>query len=157
MSDLLLVEAVSDVAMILTTIYWEGGKILIGHSLSKDLHALKFDYSRVIDTAYIFKYANLPTTASASLNSLCKSVLGYAVREEGEPHNCLKDAEAAMNLVLAKLKHGFNDPIEIARDSVPESDMMKLLAHKIPVYLPCQELLKLFSGNPSIDEKVFAY
>jgi RNA exonuclease 1 len=99
----------------------------------------------------------LPTTASASLNSLCKSVLGYAVREEGEPHNCLKDAEAAMNLVLAKLKHGFNDPIEIARDSVPESDMMKLLAHKIPVYLPCQELLKLFSGNPSIDEKVFAY
>uniref|UniRef100_A0A0E0DJ87 Exonuclease domain-containing protein n=1 Tax=Oryza meridionalis TaxID=40149 RepID=A0A0E0DJ87_9ORYZ len=130
------------------------GKILIGHSLSKDLHALKFDYSRVIDTAYIFKYANLPTTASASLNSLCKSVLGYAVREEGEPHNCLKDAEAAMNLVLAKLKHGFNDPIEIARDSVPESDMMKLLAHKIPVYLPCQELLKLFSGNPSIDEKI---
>jgi RNA exonuclease 1 len=26
----------------------------------------------------------------------------------------LKDAEAAMNLVLAKLKHGFNDPIEVA-------------------------------------------
>uniref|UniRef100_A0A0D9WAE2 Exonuclease domain-containing protein n=1 Tax=Leersia perrieri TaxID=77586 RepID=A0A0D9WAE2_9ORYZ len=109
---------------------------------------------QVIDTAYIFKYANLPTTASASLNSLCKSVLGYAVREEGEPHNCLKDAEAAMNLVLAKLKHGFNDPIEIARNNVvPESDKMKLLAHKIPVYLPCQELLKLFSGNPSIDAK----
>ncbi|XP_015692359.1 small RNA degrading nuclease 1-like isoform X2 [Oryza brachyantha] len=129
------------------------GKILIGHSLSKDLQALKFDYARVIDTAYIFKYANLPITASASLNSLCKSVLGYAVREEGEPHNCLKDAEAAMNLVIAKLKHGFNDPIEIARNSVPESDMVKLLAHKIPVYLPCQELLKLFSGNPSIDEK----
>ncbi|KAF0890718.1 hypothetical protein E2562_004218 [Oryza meyeriana var. granulata] len=132
------------------------GKILIGHSLSKDLHALKFDYARVIDTAYIFKYVNLPTTASASLNSLCKSVLGYAVREEGEPHNCLKDAEAAMNLVIAKLKHGFNDPIEVevARNSVPESDMTKLLAHRIPVYLPCQELLKLFSGNPSIDEKI---
>jgi RNA exonuclease 1 len=30
----------------------------------------------------------------------------------------LKDAEAAMNLVTAKLKHGFNDPIEIAENSV---------------------------------------
>ena len=44
--------------------------------------------------------------------------MGYSVREEGEPHNCLKDAEAAMNLFLAKLKNGFNDPIEIAASSV---------------------------------------
>ncbi|XP_073365756.1 small RNA degrading nuclease 1-like [Aegilops tauschii subsp. strangulata] len=130
------------------------GKILVGHSLYRDLYALKFDYSRVIDTAYIFKYANLPTTSSASLNSLCKSVCGYSVREDGEPHNCLKDAEAAMNLVTAKLKHGFNDPIEIAENSVPEPNQMKLLAHRIPVYLPCQVLLKFFSGNPSIDEKI---
>ncbi|TKW07322.1 hypothetical protein SEVIR_7G297803v4 [Setaria viridis] len=131
------------------------GKILIGHSLYRDLCALKIDCSQVIDTAYIFKYANLPTTASASLNSLCKSVLGYSVREEGEPHNCLKDAEAAMNLVLAKLKHGFNDPIEVAVSGViTESDSLKLLAHRIPVHLPCQELCKVFSGNPSIDDKI---
>ncbi|KAF8762792.1 hypothetical protein HU200_009102 [Digitaria exilis] len=130
------------------------GKILIGHSLYRDLCALKIDYSQVIDTAYIFKYANLPTTASASLNSLCKSVLRYSVREEGEPHNCLKDAEAAMNLVLAKLKHGFNDPIEVAASSVTESDASKLFAHRIPVHLPCQELCKVFSGNPSIDDKI---
>ncbi|KAM0846012.1 hypothetical protein ACQ4PT_055971 [Festuca glaucescens] len=130
------------------------GKILVGHSLYRDLYVLKFDYSRVIDTAYIFQYANLPTTASASLNSLCKSVCGYTLREEGKPHDCLKDAEAAMNLVTAKLKHGFNDPIEIAENSVPESDQMKLLAHRIPVYLPSQELLKILSGNPSIEEKI---
>jgi RNA exonuclease 1 len=37
--------------------------------------ALKIDYSQVIDTAYIFKYANLPTTASAYLNSLLKVLL----------------------------------------------------------------------------------
>ncbi|KAG2569331.1 small RNA degrading nuclease 1-like [Panicum virgatum] len=129
------------------------GKILIGQSLYRDLCALKMDYCQVIDTAYIFKYANLPTTASASLNSLCKSVLGYSVRE-GEPHNCLKDAEAAMNLVLAKLKHGFNDPIKVAASSVSESDALKLLAHRIPVHLPCQELCKIFSGNPSIDDKI---
>ncbi|KAJ1273202.1 hypothetical protein BS78_06G261200 [Paspalum vaginatum] len=130
------------------------GNILIGHSLYRDLCALKIDYSQVIDTAYIFKYANLPTTASASLNSLCKAVLGYSVREEGAPHNCLKDAEAAMNLVLAKLKHGFNNPIEIAASSVTESDVLKLLVHRIPVYLPCQELHKIFSGNPDIDDKI---
>ncbi|KAI5010308.1 hypothetical protein ZWY2020_012445 [Hordeum vulgare] len=139
------------------------GKILIGHSLYRDLYALKFDYSRVIDRHTSLSILNLPTTSSASLNSLCKmqsqshhtsSVCGYSVREDGEPHNCLKDAEAAMNLVTAKLKHGFNDPIEIAENSVPEPDQMKLLAHRIPVYLPCQELLKIFSGNPSIDEKI---
>ncbi|CAN6250424.1 unnamed protein product [Urochloa humidicola] len=130
------------------------GKILIGHSLYRDLCALKIDYCQVIDTAYIFKYANLPTTASASLNSLCKSVLGYSVREEGAPHNCLKDSEAAMNLVLAKLKHGFSDPIEVATTSVTESDVLKLFAHRIPVNLPCQELCKVFSGNPSIDDKI---
>lgn len=50
---------------------------------------------------------------------LClQSVCGYSVREDGEPHNNLKDADAAMNLVTAKLKHGFNDPIEIAENSV---------------------------------------
>ncbi|CAD6261973.1 unnamed protein product [Miscanthus lutarioriparius] len=130
------------------------GNILIGHSLHRDLCALKIDYSQVIDTTYIFKYANLPTTASPSLNNLCKATLGYSVREEGEPHNCLKDAEAAMNLVLAKLKNGFNDPIEIAASSVTESDVAKLLAHRIPVYLPCQELCKIFSGNPNIDDKI---
>ncbi|KAL6651907.1 hypothetical protein ACP70R_010832 [Stipagrostis hirtigluma subsp. patula] len=130
------------------------GKVLIGHSLHRDLCALKIDYSQVIDTAYIFKYANLPTAASPSLNNLCKSVLGYSIREDGEPHNCLKDAEAAMNLALAKLKHGFNDPIEVATSNVPEADVLKLLAHRIPVYLPCEELCKIFSGNPSIDDKI---
>jgi RNA exonuclease 1 len=109
------------------------GKILIGQSLYRDLCALKIDYSQVIDTAYIFKYANLPTTASASLNSLCKSVLGYSVREEGEPHNCLKDAEAAMNLVLAKLKHGFNDPIEVAASSVSANNKKKFLKLTITI------------------------
>jgi RNA exonuclease 1 len=52
--------------------------------------------------------------------------LGYSVREEGEPHNCLKDAEAAMNLVLAKLKNEFNDPIEIAASIVSAEKKMFL-------------------------------
>ncbi|GJN26217.1 hypothetical protein PR202_gb14130 [Eleusine coracana subsp. coracana] len=87
------------------------GYILIGHSVYRDLCALKIDYSQVIDTAHIFKYANLPTTTSPSLNNLCK---------------------------------------------VAESDALKLLAHRIPVYLPSRELCKIFSGNARIDDKIDA-
>jgi RNA exonuclease 1 len=39
----------------------------------------------------------------------------------------LKDAEAAMNLVTAKLKHGVNDPIEIAENSVSVTRMFLIL------------------------------
>ena len=45
-------------------------------------------------------------------------MLGYEVCREGEPHNCLNDAQAAMKLVLAKLEHGFDDPIAVAGKDV---------------------------------------
>lgn len=48
----------------------------------------------------------------------CQSVLGCGVRNEGAPHNCLDDACAAMKLVLAKLKHGFDEPIAIETKNV---------------------------------------
>ncbi|ONK78468.1 uncharacterized protein A4U43_C02F19090 [Asparagus officinalis] len=127
------------------------GTILVGHALHNDLKALKIDYPRVIDTASIFKLKNLPTTYSPSLNNLCKSVLGYEVRKEGEPHNCLTDAQAAMKLVLAKLENGFDDPIAIDGKNVPESDLMKLFLHKVPVEVPCQELRGVFSVKYDID------
>lgn len=49
---------------------------------------------------------------------LWQSVLGCALRIEGEPHDCLNDAKAAMKLVLAKLEHGFDDPISIVDNNV---------------------------------------
>lgn len=49
---------------------------------------------------------------------LAQSVLGYKIRREGEPHNCLTDAQAAMKLVLAKLANGFEHPIAIAGKDV---------------------------------------
>jgi len=47
-------------------------------------------------------------------------VLGCGVREKGAPHNCLDDACAAMNLVLAKIKHGVDRefPISLAQEPV---------------------------------------
>lgn len=50
-----------------------------------------------------------------------QAVLGYELRREGESHNCLRDAKAAMELVLAKLEHGFDDPIAIAGRNVHSS------------------------------------
>ncbi|RZC54937.1 hypothetical protein C5167_013803 [Papaver somniferum] len=49
------------------------GVVLIGHSLDKDLKALKVDHSRVIDTSLIFKYPEGHTHKRPSLNHLCKA------------------------------------------------------------------------------------
>ncbi|XP_042481309.1 small RNA degrading nuclease 1-like isoform X2 [Macadamia integrifolia] len=89
------------------------GTILVGHSLNNDLKALKLDHARIIDTSFIFKV--LDGRRRPSLKDLCKSVLGYELRKEGAPHNCLDDALAAMKLVLAKIEHGFDDVIMLPR------------------------------------------
>ncbi|EHA8587429.1 small RNA degrading nuclease 1 [Cocos nucifera] len=68
-----------------------------------------------------------------------QSVLGFALRTEGEPHDCLNDAKAAMKLVLAKLEHGFDDPISVVDNNVLD--------------VPYQDLLKLFPENYNVDIK----
>ncbi|KAG0461683.1 hypothetical protein HPP92_021980 [Vanilla planifolia] len=125
------------------------GTILVGHSLYNDMRALRLEYQRVIDTAYIFKYSDLLPDRIPSLKNLCKAVLGYELRKEGEPHDCKRDAEAAMKLVLAKLEHGFEDPIEVAM--VSDSQRSKLLLHRIPVEVPYQELHKVFPQGFELD------
>ncbi|KAL0915670.1 hypothetical protein M5K25_016105 [Dendrobium thyrsiflorum] len=127
------------------------GTILVGHSVHNDLRALKIAHARVIDTSYIFKYSEVRPTYTPSLNSLCKTVLGYEVRKENEPHDCRKDAEAAMRLVLAKLEHGFDDPIKIVK-RVPDFSHAMLL-HRIPVDVPCQELKKVFPQDFTVEIK----
>ncbi|XP_074577581.1 small RNA degrading nuclease 1-like [Curcuma longa] len=99
------------------------GTILVGHSLYNDLRAVKVDHLRVIDTLCIFKFADLPP----SLNTLCKVVLGFPVRNDGEPHDCLNDAQAAMKLVLAKLEHGYEDPI-VTTDVEPFNEVASVPA-----------------------------
>lgn len=127
------------------------GTILVGHSLHNDLKALKVDHARVIDTQLIFKCQNDSIRARASLNNLCKSVLGCEVRREGDPHNCLDDACAAMKLALAKLEHGFDNAIEVELKKVPEAEGMKLLLQKIPIDVPSQELLRIFPLSSSVE------
>ncbi|XP_042396371.1 small RNA degrading nuclease 1-like isoform X2 [Zingiber officinale] len=125
------------------------GTILVGHSLYNDLRAVKVDHLRVIDTVCIFKFVDLPNF-SPSLNTLCKVVLGFPVRNDGEPHNCLNDAQAAMKLVLAKLEHGYEDLIVTTDVEMPRCDSAKLLLHNIPVEIPAQELHLLFPGEDDV-------
>ncbi|XP_043697235.1 small RNA degrading nuclease 1-like isoform X1 [Telopea speciosissima] len=125
------------------------GTILVGHSLNNDLRALKLDHARIIDTSFIFEVLDGPR--NPSLKDLCKSVLGYELRKEGAPHNCLDDARAAMKLVLAKIEHGFDDAIKLPRKDVPESEQEKLLLHRIPVDVSIQELRNIFPEEFKIE------
>ncbi|MCL7049721.1 hypothetical protein MKW94_009702 [Papaver nudicaule] len=119
------------------------GTILIGHSLHCDLEALKLDHARVIDTSLIFKCTDGTYFKRPSLNHLCKVVLNREVREEGAEHNCLDDACAAMKVVLAKLKTGFDEVIFLDQKD-------KLFLHRIPVCVSEEELRKLFSADSAV-------
>ncbi|KAJ3677280.1 hypothetical protein LUZ60_003004 [Juncus effusus] len=145
--------SLSDVQKLLKKIL-KKGTIVIGHSLHFDLLALKIDYPLVIDTTNIFKYSDLPLGASPSLNNLCKTILGKAVREDREPHNCLNDAKAAMQIVLQKLEKGYNEPLQVSSIYVSESDLAKLLVHRVPLCVPHQNLRNVFPGNPKIDTNI---
>ncbi|CAN6680062.1 unnamed protein product [Malus baccata var. baccata] len=130
------------------------GTILVGHSLCNDLQALKLEHARVIDTAYIYRYSDGPIHRKPSLNNLCKSVLGYEVRKQGSPHNCLDDACAAMKLVLAKIKGEVGVIAPPAQEDVREVNMAKLLLHRIPITVPSEELHNVIPGNYTIQVKV---
>ncbi|KAL9245812.1 hypothetical protein vseg_019418 [Gypsophila vaccaria] len=127
------------------------GEILVGHSLSNDLKAMKVDHARVIDTSFIFKYGAESSRKRPSLNNLCKIVLGYELRKEGAAHNCVDDACAAMKLVLAKMGNKFDNVIPVAQREVPESENAKLLVHRIPQDLPKEELHQSVSGEFTIE------
>lgn len=84
-----------------------------------------------------------------------QSVLGYEVRKEGAPHDCLEDARAAMKLVLAKIEGGDdnNKPVPLLKQT-NETDGMKLLCHRIPISIPGEKLLEILPGDFTIELKV---
>ncbi|KAL5072135.1 hypothetical protein RYX36_023022 [Vicia faba] len=131
------------------------GAILVGHSLHNDLGVLKLDYPRVVDTAYIFQPMDGSTYRKHSLNSLCQAVLGHEVRKEGASHNCQDDACATMKLVLAKIKHGVDKPfpLTLVQEPVSESEMSKLLIHRIPTTVNSETLHEIVPGDFTIEQK----
>ncbi|KAL2906346.1 putative small RNA degrading nuclease 4 [Bienertia sinuspersici] len=86
-----------------------------------------------------------------------QTVLGFELRKKGAPHNCVDDACAAMKLVLAKTKNGFDDVIPAAQesqDNVADSEKAKLLVHRIPKDLPNEELGQIIPGECTIEVQV---
>ncbi|KAI7739281.1 hypothetical protein M8C21_017511 [Ambrosia artemisiifolia] len=127
------------------------GTILVGHSLNNDLQALKVDHTRVIDTSLVFKYWS---GSNFRRPSILISVLGYELRKEGAPHNCLEDARAAMKLVLAKIDGGVdNNSIPTYQNDVHETEAMKLLCHRIPISIPGEKLLEIIPGEFTVELK----
>ncbi|KAF1872478.1 hypothetical protein Lal_00016779 [Lupinus albus] len=82
-----------------------------------------------------------------------QSVLGYEVREKGAPHNCLDDACAAMKLALAKIKHGVDKEFTLVEEPIPESELAKLLIHKIQTTVNSETLHKVVPGDFTIELK----
>ncbi|WCJ31265.1 small RNA degrading nuclease 3 [Euphorbia peplus] len=126
------------------------GTILVGHGLHNDLQALKLDHAIVIDTSFIFSHVN---GRAPSLSSLCKSVLGYELRNEGAPHNCVDDANAAMRLVLAKIEHGVDNELLLKEEDVLEDQMAKLMIHGIPIDVLSKELHGIFPEKFTLEIK----
>ncbi|TXG59374.1 hypothetical protein EZV62_013947 [Acer yangbiense] len=124
------------------------GAILVGHSLNNDLQALKLDHARVIDTSLVFKHSD--GLRRPSLNNLCKAILGYEIRKQGSPHNCVDDACAAMKLALAVIERGVDC---VVREDVPETERAKLLLHRIPTSVPSEELHRVVPGDFTIEVK----
>ncbi|KAM5576640.1 hypothetical protein ABKV19_007473 [Rosa sericea] len=151
-------KKVADYRTVITGMYFKilqelsDGTILVGHSLNNDLQALKIDHIMVIDTAYVFKYSGGPISRKPSLNNLCK--FGYEVRKKGSPHNCLDDACAAMKLVLAKVVREVGDTIPSVQEDVLDTNMAKLLLHRIPRTVPSVELQNAIPENFTLEVKV---
>ncbi|KAL5137162.1 Small RNA degrading nuclease 3 [Glycine soja] len=115
------------------------GIILVGHSLPNDL-LLKLDHVKVINTSYIFQSLDGSIHKRPSLNSLCQA----------------NDAKAAMDLVLAKIKHGVDKefPIALVQEHVSKSELAKLLLHKIPNTVNIETLHKILPGDFKIELKL---
>ncbi|XP_002524917.2 small RNA degrading nuclease 3 isoform X2 [Ricinus communis] len=126
------------------------GTILVGHGLYNDLQALKLDHARVVDTSFIFRRLD---GRPPSLDTLCKSVLGFELRKGGAPHNCMDDASAAMKLFLAKIERGVDNDIPVNHEHVLENELAKLLLHGIPTDVHSEELHRVFPEQFTIELK----
>ncbi|KAL0835854.1 hypothetical protein Bca101_087743 [Brassica carinata] len=126
--------------------YLSNGAILVGHSLNKDMKVLKIDHPKVIDTALVFKFSNARNSRKPSLNDLHKAIFGKEVRKEGVPHNCVHDAEAAMNIALAFIEDPFDTTISPSKEML-EAEKSRLFIHRIPSRVPSEKLNFALAGE----------
>lgn len=79
--------------------------ILVGHSLENDLAALKLVHKRIIDTALMYRHPR-GLLFKPALRILASQFLKRKIQHGNGGHNSIEDAQAAMDLVLLKIKNG---------------------------------------------------
>jgi len=121
--------------------------VFVGHSLHKDLRALKFNHRNVVDTAYLFTLDGEPG-AAPSLRDVSEQVLGTKL---SDTHDSVEDARASMYAAAVLLVRGPQLPIirrvgnvsvHASRDGATNGGGAaaagtSLLVHRIPDY--CNE------------------
>ncbi|KAI5071426.1 hypothetical protein GOP47_0013677 [Adiantum capillus-veneris] len=79
--------------------------ILVGHSLENDLAALKLVHRRIIDTALLYRHPR-GLLFRPALRILASQFLNRRIQHGNGGHNSIEDAQAAMDLVLLKIRGG---------------------------------------------------
>ena len=79
--------------------------------------------------------------ATPSLADLVQQVLGRQLRQEGVPHDCERDALAAMELVLHGLRHGCRQDL-----NPPATQVIRKALHSVlpPAFQPVLHALHDF-------------
>ncbi|GLD96933.1 hypothetical protein PINS_up005616 [Pythium insidiosum] len=80
--------------------------VLVGHSLTSDLRALRIVHRRIADTSVLYPHQR-GFPFKTSLKFLTKTFLGKSIQTKiQEGHDSAEDARAAMELLLLKIRRG---------------------------------------------------
>ena len=127
--------------------------MFVGHSLHKDLRALKFNHTNVVDTAYLFTLENEPG-AAPSLRDVSEQILGTKL---SDTHDSVEDARASLYAAAVLLVRGPQLPL-VRRVGNPSTSGnnnnngnssatapvgSSLLVHRIPDYCTEQHVQEM--------------
>uniref|UniRef100_A0A0R3VSS6 Exonuclease domain-containing protein n=1 Tax=Taenia asiatica TaxID=60517 RepID=A0A0R3VSS6_TAEAS len=79
-----------------------GDAILVGHSITNDLKALKIFHPYLIDTSVIYNMSQV-RTGKPRLRNLTRAFLGKTIQSGHKGHSSAEDAKATLDLVRLKL------------------------------------------------------
>lgn len=131
--------------------------VFVGHSLHKDLRALKFNHRNVVDTAYLFTLEGEPG-AAPSLRDVSEQILGTRL---SDTHDSVEDARASLYAAAVLLTRGAQPTIvrrtstshsaNAATGAAPTSAVtFSLLVHRIPDYCTEQHVQEMIVAHAQV-------
>lgn len=118
--------------------------ILVGHGLSNDLKALRFNHVRIVDTAYLFSIADEPG-AYPSLRDISEQRIGVKLPAT---HDSIIDSQAAVHAAVYAALH--NDIPPIVRTGAISNSECSLLVHRIPSSCTSENIHEMFKSQTNI-------